>query len=84
MSQWKIILGVNYYFITTTVVEWQSVFVAIPLFEIIIESLKFCQTHKDLHLHGYVIMPNHAHYIVSTNPPEKLSNIMRDFNRFTL
>ncbi len=83
MSQWKIILGVNYYFITTTVVEWQSVFVAIPLFEIIIESLKFCQTHKDLHLHGYVIMPNHAHYIVSTNPPEKLSNIMRDFNRFT-
>ena len=28
-------------------------------------------------------MPNHAHYIVSTDPPELLSDIMRDFNRFT-
>jgi REP element-mobilizing transposase RayT len=28
-------------------------------------------------------MPNHAHYIVSAEPPEHLSEIMRDFNRFT-
>jgi REP element-mobilizing transposase RayT len=28
-------------------------------------------------------LPNHAYYIVSTDPPEKLSDIMRDYNRFT-
>jgi putative transposase len=83
VSRWKIIHGVNLYFITTTIVEWRSVFVSIPLFETIIESLKYCCINKSLHLHGYVIMPNHVHYIVSTNPPEKLSDVMRDFNRFT-
>lgn len=83
MSRWKVIPGVNLYFITTTIVEWRSVFVAIPLFEVIIESLKYCCINKDLNLHAYIIMPNHAHYIVSTDPPEKLSDGMRDFSRFT-
>ena len=83
MSRWKIIPGVNLYFITTTIVEWQNVFITIPLFDTLIESIKFCCAHKGLHLHGYVIMPNHAHYIVSGEQPEHISDIMRDFNRFT-
>jgi putative transposase len=58
-------------------------FFSIPLFDMMINSLKSCQTNKGLHLHGYVLMPNHAHYIVSTDLPEKLSDIMRDLNRFT-
>jgi putative transposase len=82
MSRWKILSGVSLYFITTTIVEWQNVFTAIPFFETIIESLKHCIAHKCLHLHGYAIMPSHAHYIVSTEPPEYLSDVM-DFNRFT-
>ncbi len=83
MSHWKIIPGVILYFVTTTIVEWQSVFITIPLFEAIIKSLKFCLANKDLHIHGYVILPTHAHYIISTDPPERISDIMRDFNRFT-
>ncbi len=83
MSRWKIYPDINLYFITTTIVEWQNVFVSDAFFAVIIESLKYCITHKGLHLHGYVIMPNHAHYIVSANPAERLSDIMRDFNRFT-
>jgi putative transposase len=83
VSRWKIIPGIDLYFITTTIVEWQNVFMSIPMFEIIIESLKYCTAHKGLHLHAYVIMPTHAHYIVSTEPPEHLSNILRDFNRYT-
>ena len=75
-------MGLTYTF-TTTIVEWQSVFVSIPLFETLIESMKFCCANKGLHLHGYVIMPNHAHYIITAEPPEHLSDIMRDFNRFT-
>lgn len=83
MSRWKIIPGVDLYFITTTIISWQNVFVSIPLLNAIVESLKHCCTNKRLHLHAYVIMPNHAHYIVSTDSPELLSDIMRDFNRFT-
>jgi REP element-mobilizing transposase RayT len=83
MSRWKIFSRVNLYFITTTIVEWQNVFTSLQFFETIIEGLKHCIAYKGLHLHGYVIMPNHAHYIVSAEPPEQLSNIMRDFNRFT-
>ena len=83
MSRWKIIEGINHYFITTTIVEWQNVFVSDELFEVIIASLKYCIDHKGLHLHAYVIMPNHVHYIVSVDPAQYLSDIMRDFNRFT-
>jgi len=83
MSRWKILAGVNIYFATSTTVEWQNVFVSIPLFETMIESLKYCIAHKGLHLHGYIIMPNHSHYILSAELPERLSGIMRDYNRFT-
>jgi putative transposase len=83
MGRWQIYPGVNLYFITTTIVEWQNVFVSVPAMEIIIDSLKYCCSNKGLHLHGYVIMPNHAHYMVSTDPPERLPDIIRDFNRFT-
>jgi putative transposase len=83
MSRWKVIPGVGHHFVTTTVVEWQNVFTAIPYFEIIIESLKHCIQNKGLHLHGYVIMPNHAHYILSSDDGTKLSHIMRDFATYT-
>jgi putative transposase len=83
MSTWKIIPGINLYYITTTIVEWQCVFHSIPMFHTIIESLKYCSLYKGLHVHGYVIMPNHAHYILSTDQPERLSSVIRDFNRFT-
>ncbi len=83
MSRWKINNSTNYYFITTTIVEWQNVFISNELFEVIITSLKYCIKHKGLHLYGYVIMPNHAHYIFSCDVIQYLSGIMRDFNRFT-
>lgn len=83
MSQWKVIPGVDLYFVTTTIVDWQYVFTAIPYYEIIIHGLKYCVGNKGLHLHAYVIMPNHAHYILSTDQGKDLSDIMRDFNTHT-
>lgn len=83
MSRWKIFSDSPFYFVTTTITEWQNVFCSTDAFEIIINSLKYCIANKGLHLHGYVIMPNHAHYILSTNENKKLSDIMRDFNTHT-
>jgi REP element-mobilizing transposase RayT len=83
MSQWKILPGVNLYYVTTTIVEWQYVFTGFPYFDVILDSLKFCVASKGLHLHAYVIMPNHAHYILSTDEGKSLPDIMRDFNTHT-
>ncbi len=83
MGGWKIIPGQDLYFVTTTIVEWQYIFTSTPYFEVLIQSLKYCIGHKGLHLHGYVIMPNHAHYILSSGQGRDLSDIMRDFNTHT-
>jgi len=83
MSRWKVVPDVKYYFVTTTVIHWQYVFTEIPCFDIIIESLKYCIKNKALHLHGYVIMLNHAHYLLSTDDEKNLSDIMRDFGTHT-
>jgi putative transposase len=83
MSRWKVVPDINCYFVTTTVVEWQYIFTSTPYFDIIIDSLRYCIKNKSLHLHAYVIMLNHAHYIVSTGSGKNLSDIMRDFGSHT-
>ncbi|WP_420581312.1 REP-associated tyrosine transposase [Reichenbachiella sp.] len=70
------------YFITITVVDWVDVLTRPVYKEIIIESLKYCQSNKGLNVHAYVIMSNHWHAIVSSNDT-KLGEIMRDLKKFT-
>lgn len=72
----------EHYFCTDTIVGWQYIFTSPPFFETIIQSLKFCQSEKGLRVHGYVIMPNHLHTILSARDGN-LSDILRDFKRFT-
>ena len=70
------------YFCTDVIAGWQYVFTSPEFFHSITESLKYCQAHKGLLLHAYVIMPNHLHTIISglqNNP----SDIMWDFKRHT-
>ena len=72
----------EFYFCSDTIVGWQYVFTSPAMFNVIIDSLKFCSSKKGLRLHGYVIMPNHIHSIVSARDGN-LSDILRDFKRFT-
>jgi len=83
MSQWKVYSEHDLYFVTTTIVDWQYVFTSNSRFQIIVEALRYCIRHKGLQLHAYVIMPNHAHYILSTNANVSLSDVMRDMQRYT-
>ena len=50
--------------------------------DILIESLKYCQKEKGLLLHGWCIMSNHVHLVASARN-ENLSDILRDFKKFT-
>lgn len=71
------------HFITITVVGWVDVFTRTQYKDIIIESLKYCVSSKGLKLYAYVIMTNHLHLIVSTSEGNELSDILRDFKKFT-
>jgi REP element-mobilizing transposase RayT len=82
MSRYKIYEqhGLNY--LTLTTVAWIDVFSRQQYQNIVIESLKYCQTHKGLHIYGYVIMSNHIHIIIHAEVYE-LSDVLRDFKKFT-
>jgi REP element-mobilizing transposase RayT len=71
------------YFVTFTVVEWVDIFTRSRYADIVLNSLKYCIEAKGLQLHAYVIMSNHVHLIISRNGQETLSNIVRDFKKFT-
>ena len=51
------------YFLTFTVVGWIDVFTRRQYCEIILDSFKYCQLHKNLEIYAYVIMSNHVHLI---------------------
>jgi putative transposase len=84
MKRYKVHRGIyNVYFSTSTVVDWLPVFTTDTYFSIVVSSFKYCQIHKGLNIVAYVIMPEHIH-LVTSNPEEgSLSDIMRDFKRFT-
>src|SRR5256885_13705564 len=70
------------HFVTFSVVEWVDVFTRKEYRDIVLESLRFCQKEKGLLLHGWCIMSNHVHLIASAKN-EDLSDVLRDFKKFT-
>lgn len=71
------------YFITMTIIDWVDLFTRKEHKNVIISSLKYCQEHKGLIIHAYVIMPSHIHMIVSSKQGHHLPEIIRDFKKFT-
>jgi putative transposase len=51
--------------------------------DIILESLKYCQKEKGLRIHAWCIMSNHLHLMISTKMNHHLSDVLRDFKKFT-
>lgn len=71
------------YFVTTTVVGWIDAFTRKELAYVIIESLRYCQREKGLIIYAWCLMPSHLHMIICAEEGKKLSDIMRDFKKFT-
>ena len=72
----------GYYFLTFQVINWIDVFTRKKYRDIVMESFIYCQKNKGLSVHGYVIMSNHIHCILSSTN-DNLSDIIRDFKTFT-
>ncbi|KAA3640780.1 MAG: transposase, partial [Bacteroidetes bacterium] len=71
------------HFVTLTTVGWIDVFTGKKYRDLILESLSFCQKQKGLIVFAFVIMSNHLHMIVRAKEGKKLSNLLRDFKKFT-
>ncbi|MFT4970527.1 MAG: putative transposase [Chitinophagales bacterium] len=70
------------YFLSFAVVQWLDVFTKPEYAQIIIVSLKYCQTKKGLNLYAWCLMSNHLHLICSSQHGD-LSSTLRDFKSFT-
>lgn len=83
MSGFKIHNHQQPHFITFAVVDWIDVFTR-PLYKtVIIESLEYCRIEKGLNIHGWCIMTNHLHLVISAKEGFNLSDILRDFKKYT-
>ena len=63
--------------------EWPPIFTCDNYSKTITDSLQYCRENKGLLVHAYVIMPTHVHLILSAGGPVSLSEIIRDFKKYT-
>ncbi len=70
------------YFLTFQIVGWIDIFTRSKYKDIIVDSLNYCCSNKQLKVHAWVIMSNHVHCIISSTNG-KLSDTIRDLKRHT-
>jgi REP element-mobilizing transposase RayT len=70
----------GFYYLTFTVRNWYYIFDRHNRFQILADSLKYCQQNKGITIYAYVFMINHLHLIVSGND---IIGFIRDFKRHT-
>ena len=78
----KIFSG-NLYFVTMTVEDWVDIFTRPVYKKIIVDSIKHCQKEKGLEVYAWCLMTNHLHMIISNKDGKVLTDIIRDFKKFT-
>lgn len=71
------------YFITITTVGWIDVFTRLNQKKNIIAALQYCQQMKGLEIYSYVLMSNHIHLLCKATEGFILSDVIRDFKKFT-
>jgi len=71
------------YFLTFTVVDWMDIFTRKEHCFVIVDSLNYCVKNKGLRVYAWTLMSNHLHLIAQAEEGFKLSDIIRDFKKFT-
>ena len=82
-SKYKIKDHQSPHFLTFSVVQWIDALSRPDYKEILLESMRYCQQEKGLILHAWVFMSSHVHMICSANDGFSLSDIVRDFKKYT-
>lgn len=71
------------YFLTMTVVNWIDIFTRPVYKHIIVDALQYNQQNKGLIIFAWCLMSNHLHIIAEAEEGHNLSDILRDFKKFT-
>ena len=71
------------FFITITTVGWVDVFTRLNQKGVIINALQHCQQNKGLEIYAYSIMSSHIHLLCKATNGFVLSDVMRDFKKYT-
>ncbi len=70
-------------FVIDAGVDWVDIFRPLHYKHFIIESLEYCQKEKGLIIYDWVSMSTHLHAIVGSSGENNVSDIWRDFKKFT-
>ena len=68
------------HFVTCTAVKWRPLFADPGIVNILLNAIRYLQAENTLRLHGYVVMGNHLHMIVSG---QDVSAAIISFKKFT-
>ena len=71
------------YFLTFTVTDWIDTFTRKEYKIEIVNSLNYCIQHKGLIVFAWYLMSNHLHLVCKANDGFRISEIIRDFKKFT-
>ena len=82
-TKYKAITTDEAYFITITTVGWIDVFTRVNQKYVIVNALQHCQENKGLEIYGYCIMSSHIHLMCKATNGFVLSDVMRDFKKYT-
>ena len=85
MERYRIVEGVEIYYVTFTIVEWMPIFIEEATCKIFTDSLNFSIKNKRLGVNAYVIMPTHTHAILFDRDfdNERLKHTLDDLRKFT-
>ncbi|MCK4621683.1 MAG: transposase [Desulfuromonadales bacterium] len=62
---------------------WVDVFTRNEYKNILVENLEYCIKHKGVEIFAWCIMTNHVHLIIRVQEGSLLSDILRDYKKFT-
>lgn len=83
-NSYRVFTDKNYaYFVTWTVVNWLPLFAESVYRQIVLDSLNYLRTDKQTQLNAFVIMSTHIHAVLWPDDGINLSDITRDFKRYT-
>jgi len=71
------------YFVTSGTQDWRPLFRDKRICQILVKNLRFYRDRMKFLLHGYVVMPDHVHLLVTPRQPPTISDIMRNLKSFT-
>jgi REP element-mobilizing transposase RayT len=71
------------YYLTFTIEDWIDVFTRNEYKIVIVDSLNYCIGNKGLEVFAWCLMSNHLHLVCRAVEPAKISDIIRDFKKFT-